>query len=70
MRVSKDSIKDNTVLSGEELLRLTPPETVDNFEGLAIAPGSDGGVFVFLLSDDNFNSLQRTLLLSFFLPGR
>lgn len=69
LRITGSSIRPSAVLSGKELLRLTPPETVDNFEGLAIAPAGDGGVFVFLLSDDNFNRLQRTLLLAFHLAN-
>ncbi len=49
----------------KELARIAPPLTVDNFEGVAIAPAADGGTLVFLLSDDNFNPAQRTLLLVF-----
>lgn len=46
-------------------LDLARPLTVDNFEGLAVAPGSDGAVRFYLLSDDNANVEQRTLLLAF-----
>ena len=37
---------------------------VETFEGLA-AVADAGGTRVFLLSDDNFSALQRTLLLMF-----
>ncbi|CAN7264493.1 esterase-like activity of phytase family protein [Phenylobacterium sp. LjRoot219] len=46
-------------------LRLAAPLTVDNFEGLAALPQRDGSVRFYLLSDDNFSKLQRTLLLAF-----
>ena len=38
---------------------------MDNFEGLAVARDADGGTLVYILSDDNFHFLQRTLLLLF-----
>jgi hypothetical protein len=44
---------------------LRGPLTVDNFEGLAAVPGKDGAIRFYLISDDNFSSSQRTLLLAF-----
>ena len=41
------------------------PLTVDNFEGVATVQGDDGATLVYILSDDNFNFFQRTLLLLF-----
>ena len=41
------------------------PATVDNFEGLAALPRTDGSVRFYLISDDNFSSGQRTLLMAF-----
>ena len=64
-RIPADAIEAGTVLKGELLARLAPPLTVDNFEGLAVAPDADGGALVYILSDDNFHFLQRTLLLLF-----
>lgn len=50
---------------------IRPPATVDNFEGLAALPRPDGSVRFYLISDDNFSGLQRTLLLAFdWTPGR
>ena len=43
----------------------TAPATVDNFEGIAAVRRPDGGVRLYILSDDNFNPDQRTLLLAF-----
>jgi hypothetical protein len=54
---------DGTV-AGPEVAALQPPLTVDNMEALAVT--SEGGrTIVWLASDDNFNPLQRTLLLKF-----
>jgi hypothetical protein len=44
-------------------LHLAPPLNVDNYEGLAALPRPDGSVRFYLISDDNFSRLQRTLLL-------
>jgi hypothetical protein len=46
--------------------RLSAPLTVDNFEGMALEALRDGaGWRLYILSDDNFLSAQRTLLLAF-----
>ena len=44
---------------------LAPPMTVDNFEGLAAVPANDGRVRFYLISDDNADARQRTILLAF-----
>ncbi len=64
-RIPAGAIEGGTVLKGELLARFTPPLTVDNFEGLAVTHDTDGGTLVYILSDDNFHFLQRTLLLLF-----
>jgi len=46
-------------------LELAPPLIQDNFEGLAAVQLPEGGTRFYLLSDDNFNPEQRTLLLAF-----
>jgi hypothetical protein len=46
-------------------LDIAPPMTIDNFEGLAAVSGPGGRVRFYLISDDNFNDAQRTLLLAF-----
>ena len=48
-----------------DMMQLRGPLTVDNFEGLAAVAGKDGAVRFYLISDDNFSSTQRTLLLAF-----
>lgn len=49
--------------AGSVLLTLEPPHAVDNMEGLAILERLGSKPLLFLLSDDNFSPLQRTLLL-------
>jgi hypothetical protein len=46
-------------------LAMGPSTTVDNFEGVAVVPRADGSWRLYLLSDDNFNDKQRTILLAF-----
>jgi hypothetical protein len=69
VRISAETISAGATISGEELMRLTLPATVDNFEGIAAAPDPGGGTTVIIVSDDNFRPLQRTLFLAFRLPG-
>jgi hypothetical protein len=53
-------------VEGEQIALIERPLTLDNFEGLALSRAADGGTLVWLLTDDNFNTLfQRTLLLLF-----
>jgi hypothetical protein len=47
---------------------LTPPATLDNFEGVTVVATPEGGVRLYLISDDNFSKAQRTLLYAFDLP--
>lgn len=49
---------------GPVLVSLKLPGTTDNFEGIA-AETRDGRTRLYILSDDNFNPIQRTLMLAF-----
>jgi hypothetical protein len=55
-------------LAGYTLAVLRLPLNVDNFEAIAIRPAPDGE-YIYLLSDNNQNPQQRTLLLQFRLPN-
>lgn len=46
-------------------LELAPPLTVDNFEGVTSLAGTNGQRRFYLMSDDNNDASQRTLLLAF-----
>jgi len=52
-------------LKGEELALLESPFEVDNFEGLAVHQHPTAGTLLYMISDDNYSFLQRTLLLQF-----
>jgi hypothetical protein len=60
-----DEVGPGASLRGEELARLGRPSVSDNFEAIAARAGPDGGTLLYVLSDDNFNPLQQTLLLQF-----
>ena len=64
-RIPAGSISAGVVMKGQLLARFAPPLTVDNFEAVAVARDADGATLVYILSDDNFHFLQRTLLLLF-----
>ena len=61
------SIRPHAMLNGEDLLRLEPPLRLDNFEGVAVQEDA-AGTLIYLISDDNFQPFQRTLLLQFRMP--
>jgi hypothetical protein len=65
LRLEASSLKPGAVEKGAELAHLEPPLAVDNLEALDAVPLPGGGVRLFILSDDNFNASQRTLLLVF-----
>lgn len=58
-----EEIRRGAVWSGQIVARFDPPLPSDNYEGLAIAPGRDGDVTLWIISDDNVAVTQRTLLL-------
>lgn len=51
------------VLEGRELARLGGRTVSDNFEAIAAERAPDGAIHLFVVSDDNFSPLQKTLLL-------
>lgn len=64
-RIAGGSIAPGAVLDGPVIASLMAGATVDNMEGLAAVPMADGGTALFVLSDDNQNAIQRTLLMMF-----
>lgn len=49
----------------EGRLHLQPPDVIENFEGVASVLRQDGGLRLYLISDDNFSDQQRTLLVAY-----
>lgn len=64
-RIAAAAIKPGATLEPTILADLAPPLTLDNFEGIAAHRVADGTTRITLLSDDNFNALQRTLIVQF-----
>ena len=64
-RIAARTIVPGARLDGTVIAVLRPPLTVDNLEGVAARRGESGETLIYLVSDDNFNRLQRTLLLMF-----
>lgn len=65
VRLPVASVREGAILDGEELARLRPPLALDNYEGIAATKDRDGRDLLWLISDDNFSVLQRTLLVCF-----
>lgn len=75
VRLSREDLEGDGPLAPREVVRLAPPLTLDNFEGLDVRRDASGATFVYLVSDDNGclkrrpvmapRALQRTLLLMF-----
>jgi hypothetical protein len=62
------ALRPGATIAPRELARLQPPLTIDNMEGVSVTV-ENGRTMVWLVSDDNFFPLQRTLLLKFALAG-
>lgn len=63
--IPASSIKPGAVLQSKELAVFEPPLLVDNFEGVDVRRDAKGRTMIYLVSDDNFTILQRTLLVMF-----
>lgn len=68
VRVPLGEIRPGARLEGEEVLRL-PTSFGDNFEALEAETTPDGRIRLYLMTDDNFVPLQRTVLLQVSLRG-
>lgn len=65
-RISAASMQGNeTVLQPELLAEWAAPYSVDNMEALDVRRMPDGSLWLYVMSDDNQNILQRTLLMVF-----
>jgi hypothetical protein len=65
MQADAADFAPGSLVKPRELARLASPLAVDNLEGLSASRGPRGETLLWLISDDNFNALQRNLLLLF-----
>ncbi|MCD7061271.1 esterase-like activity of phytase family protein [Pelagibacterium xiamenense] len=63
-RISAEDVHAGAVMDGDILFQASGRD-VDNFEGLAVYRHASGETRLAIVSDDNFNSFQRTLLYEF-----
>jgi hypothetical protein len=64
--IGAGEIHEGARMNGEVLANLSFQETnIDNMEGIAVRRGPKGEIFLYIISDDNYSPLQRTLLLMF-----
>jgi hypothetical protein len=52
-------------LAGPQQIIIDGAPLAENYEGLSVTRSPTGGTFIYLIADDNFFPLQRTLLLQF-----
>ena len=69
-RLRAADVTPGATLAGREIARITGKMTADNFEGLAARRDAAGRTILYVVSDDNYASDQRTLLLQFALHRR
>lgn len=65
MRFDAAELEPGATVKAEELAFLASPYPVDNLEGLSSSRGMRGETLLWLISDDNFNPLQRNILMLF-----
>ena len=57
-------IESDKAITPQVIATLASPLLVDNMEGLAVTE-ENGRIIVWMISDDNFTALQRTILMQF-----
>ena len=68
--VAASDVREGARLEGKVLANLAFQDAnIDNMEGLAVRRGPKGETLLYMMSDNNFSMLQRTLLLMFELKG-
>lgn len=64
-RIAEKDIRPGATVDGTTLIEADGGYQIDNFEGLALRTDTTGRTLITLVSDDNQNFLQRTLLVQF-----
>lgn len=63
--IPKTLVKPLGILDGNVIAQLDVNYSIDNMEALAVRKGEGGETLIYVMSDDNYNGLQRTVLLTF-----
>lgn len=63
--IKGEQISSGARLDGEIIFEASLNSPIDNMEGMSLHKGTDGAEYVTLISDNNYNVFQRTLLLRF-----
>lgn len=66
-RIPATEVRPGNKLTGEVILSVSGGD-IDNMEGIAVHTGPNGDTRITIISDDNFNDWERSLLLEFSLP--
>ncbi|WP_321394667.1 esterase-like activity of phytase family protein [Emcibacter sp.] len=64
-RIKSTDIQEGTVLRGEVIACMEFPYNIDNMEALAVRRNEAGETIIYMMSDNNYNPLQRNLLMMF-----
>lgn len=64
-RVSPEALEGTSPILGETLFEAGSGTVLDNMEGIAVHRSAAGETIITLISDDNFNFFQSTVLLQF-----
>jgi len=67
-RIAAADVRPGVTMQGETLLTASGTD-IDNMEGLAVHTGPGDETRIAIVSDDNFNDWERSLLLEFSLPA-
>ncbi len=60
--IKRSRIKKDAILSPKVFTEINLPIPRDNYEGMDIIPDLNGNQWIYIISDDNFSPMQRTLL--------
>lgn len=64
-RLPLAAIKEGALVDGAKLIEADLGYQIDNMEGIAVTRNEAGEIIITLVSDDNFSSIQRNLILQF-----
>lgn len=64
-QVSGADLRAGATLEGRLLMQANNRNMIDNMEGLAVRAGDKGEVLIYVMSDDNYSPIQKTLLMMF-----